>query len=101
MIKSVATLESACVIRKSEHVKEYQTTWGTDIESRSSNSAMDEPQSSSEDPSEVDEREKLRRMRISKANKGNTPWNKGKKHSPGKLIPEILKCFKYVMVELE
>lgn len=101
MIKSVATLESACVIRKREHVKEYQTTWGTDIESRSSNSAMDEPQSSSEDPTEVDEREKLRRMRISKANKGNTPWNKGKKHSPGKLIPEILKCFKYVMVELE
>ncbi|XP_061356768.1 uncharacterized protein LOC133301163 [Gastrolobium bilobum] len=30
---------------------------------------------------ELDEREKLRRMRISKANKGNTPWNKGRKHS--------------------
>ncbi|TKY61161.1 hypothetical protein E2542_SST11011 [Spatholobus suberectus] len=29
-----------------------------------------------------DEREKLRRMRISKANKGNTPWNKGRKHTP-------------------
>ncbi|XP_045806865.1 uncharacterized protein LOC123899695 isoform X2 [Trifolium pratense] len=28
-----------------------------------------------------DEREKLRRSRISKANKGNIPWNKGRKHS--------------------
>lgn len=32
---------------------------------------------------EVDERERLRRLRISKANKGNTPWNKGRKHSAG------------------
>ncbi|KAL6622951.1 hypothetical protein ACP70R_032830 [Stipagrostis hirtigluma subsp. patula] len=31
---------------------------------------------------DVDERERLRRMRISQANKGNTPWNKGRKHSP-------------------
>lgn len=29
--------------------------------------------------------EKLRRMRISKANKGNMPWNKGRKHSAGNL----------------
>ncbi|KHN11356.1 hypothetical protein glysoja_036053, partial [Glycine soja] len=29
-----------------------------------------------------DDREKLRRLRISKANKGNTPWNKGRKHTP-------------------
>ncbi|BAF26210.1 uncharacterized protein [Oryza sativa Japonica Group] len=35
-----------------------------------------------EEEDAVDERERLRRMRISKANKGNTPWNKGRKHTP-------------------
>ncbi|XP_019423694.1 PREDICTED: uncharacterized protein LOC109332957 isoform X2 [Lupinus angustifolius] len=41
----------------------------------------------SDDESEqLDEREKLRRMRISNANKGNTPWNKGRKHSPETLL---------------
>ncbi|CAJ2631227.1 unnamed protein product [Trifolium pratense] len=35
---------------------------------------------SEEEP--LDEREKLRRSRISKANKGNIPWNKGRKHTP-------------------
>ncbi|XP_058753406.1 uncharacterized protein LOC131626598 isoform X2 [Vicia villosa] len=30
----------------------------------------------------LDEREKLRRSRISKANKGKSPWNKGRKHTP-------------------
>ncbi|KAM3401800.1 hypothetical protein ACQJBY_006052 [Aegilops geniculata] len=35
-----------------------------------------------EDGEAVDEREMMRRMRISHANKGNTPWNKGRKHSP-------------------
>ncbi|CAL5004500.1 unnamed protein product [Urochloa decumbens] len=35
-----------------------------------------------EQEEDVDERERLRRMRISQANKGNTPWNKGRKHSP-------------------
>lgn len=42
-----------------------------------------------EDSEGLDEREKLRRMRISKANKGNTPWNKGRKlskHSAGNWI---------------
>ncbi|CAH8306161.1 unnamed protein product [Eruca vesicaria subsp. sativa] len=37
---------------------------------------------SSDDGEAVDDRERLRRMRISKANRGNTPWNKGRKHSP-------------------
>lgn len=41
---------------------------------------------SSEDSKELDERERSRRLRISKANKGNTPWNKGRKHSAGKNI---------------
>lgn len=35
-----------------------------------------------EQAEDVDERERLRRTRISLANKGNTPWNKGRKHSP-------------------
>ncbi|XP_074557538.1 uncharacterized protein LOC141813468 [Curcuma longa] len=36
---------------------------------------------STNDEDEIDDRERLRRTRISKANKGNVPWNKGKKHS--------------------
>ncbi|WOL15143.1 hypothetical protein Cni_G23924 [Canna indica] len=39
-------------------------------------------QPSNDETPEVDHRERLRRMRISKANKGNVPWNKGRKHSP-------------------
>ncbi|KAF6157354.1 hypothetical protein GIB67_004292, partial [Kingdonia uniflora] len=42
---------------------------------------IEEVTSSSENAEEIDERERLRRNRISKANKGNVPWNKGRKHS--------------------
>jgi NUMOD3 motif len=35
----------------------------------------------------IDEKEKLRRLKISRANKGNIPWIKGKKHSPGWITP--------------
>jgi hypothetical protein len=34
---------------------------------------------------ELDEAELLRRARISSANAGKVPWNKGRKHSAGKL----------------
>lgn len=40
-------------------------------------------ESSNEESEEIDERERVRRMRISKANKGHTAWNKGRKHSAG------------------
>lgn len=39
---------------------------------------------------EIDEKEKLRRMRISKANKGNVPWNKGRRHSAGAKLERII-----------
>ncbi|KAG8380225.1 hypothetical protein BUALT_Bualt07G0171200 [Buddleja alternifolia] len=82
MINAVATLETTSVTHKNEGVKGSENVSRMDVDSVRSNSPDSEPQSSSEDSMEVDEREKLRRMRISKANKGNTPWNKGKKHSP-------------------
>ncbi|KAL0354413.1 UNVERIFIED_CONTAM: hypothetical protein Sradi_3888200 [Sesamum radiatum] len=80
--KSVATLEVTGVTGKSGGIRGYQNVLRMDVDSVRPNSSNFKSQSSSEDSTEVDEREKLRRMRISKANKGNTPWNKGKKHSP-------------------
>ncbi|KAL0463763.1 UNVERIFIED_CONTAM: hypothetical protein Slati_0263900 [Sesamum latifolium] len=82
IIKAVATLEIGNATHKNEVVKGYEDRLRMDIDSVKSNSPAFEPQSSSEDSTELDERERLRRMRISKANKGNTPWNKGRKHSP-------------------
>ncbi|XP_047960321.1 uncharacterized protein LOC125205437 [Salvia hispanica] len=82
-IKAVGTLEIASVTCKSGGVKRLQNVLMMDVDSvRSNSTEIEPPQSSSEDSTDVDERERLRRMRISKANKGNTPWNKGRKHSP-------------------
>lgn len=56
-------------------------------------SSPNQPSIEEEDVStefDLDDKEKLRRMRISKANKGNTPWNKGRKHTPGTYLHSIL-----------
>ncbi|KAG2328163.1 hypothetical protein Bca4012_037198 [Brassica carinata] len=68
LITAVATVETKYPAHR-EHEQSYSL----------SSSDTSKP---SDDGEEVDERERLRRMRISKANSGNTPWNKGRKHSP-------------------
>nr|KJB70032.1 hypothetical protein B456_011G054500 [Gossypium raimondii] len=76
-VKAVATLEPKCSVPKQgEHNNKSQL--GGD-----SCPSPTQPESwkTGDSDDELDEREKLRRMRISKANKGNTPWNKGRKHS--------------------
>lgn len=77
LIKAVATLESKRTLQSGDEHKSCNTLQST----IDPNPPVNQFRSSSGDSAEVDEREKLRRMRISKANKGNTPWNKGRKHS--------------------
>ncbi|KAJ0242348.1 hypothetical protein HA466_0208250 [Hirschfeldia incana] len=72
LITAVATVET-----KYPAQTEHQQ-----ISSLSSASSNGNGNGSSDDGEELDDRERLRRMRISKANRGNTPWNKGRKHSP-------------------
>nr|GEY47891.1 nuclease associated modular domain 3 [Tanacetum cinerariifolium] len=64
MIKAVATLEPMCSDKENDSVVKQQV-----------------PNSVAEDKV-YDEKELLRRNRISKANKGREAWNKGVKHSP-------------------
>lgn len=89
-IRAVATLESIRVVhdgngqRKgcNDSVGEFGNSQvGATVAPSSSDVRL---ASSSGDSEELDARERLRRERISKANKGNTPWNKGRKHSAGK-----------------
>lgn len=79
LVKAVATLEPKCSVQTIDEEKRNKVL-----------SFNAEPHE--EDSEEVAEREKLRRKRISKANKGNTPWNKGRKHSPGKLLVKLCIC---------
>ncbi|KAM2208490.1 hypothetical protein ACFXTI_024481 [Malus domestica] len=77
-IKAVATLESKNLVQNENAHMGFD---GSQLAMDSSTWTV-QPEPSSEDSEELDEREKLRRLRISNANKGNTPWNKGRKHSP-------------------
>ncbi|XP_022723711.1 uncharacterized protein LOC111280506 isoform X2 [Durio zibethinus] len=75
-IRAVATLEPNCSVPK-EYGRSKSQLGGDSCPS----STRLESLKSGDSDEELDEREKLRRMRISKANKGNIPWNKGKKYS--------------------
>ncbi|CAA0829502.1 Unknown protein [Striga hermonthica] len=76
-IKAFATLETTSV-PKNNGAKGCQSVLRMDMDSVGSNSSDSQMESSSEDSTELDERERLRRMKISEANKGKTPWNKGR-----------------------
>ncbi|GMI77828.1 hypothetical protein like AT1G53800 [Hibiscus trionum] len=76
-VRAVATLEPKCSVPKQDG-RNSKSRLGGDSSPSSSQLG---PLETGDSDDEVDEREKLRRMRISKANKGNTPWNKGRKHS--------------------
>lgn len=77
MIKAVVTIESSELTYANQG---FNLDCG--VHSKSSPLAGEEHQDSPEDSIALPDREQLRRMRISKANKGNTPWNKGRKHTP-------------------
>ncbi|XP_022998154.1 uncharacterized protein LOC111492886 [Cucurbita maxima] len=83
LIRAVATLEPKRVV----HDGNGDVSMGGGAEFKNSqmgaapNTSDVQLSSSNEDTEEMDARERLRRERISKANKGNTPWNKGRKHS--------------------
>ncbi|KAF7134739.1 hypothetical protein RHSIM_Rhsim08G0245400 [Rhododendron simsii] len=79
MIRAVATLEPKSSVQ-SDGGQDGNGNLHLGVDSGSASGIQN--QSSSEDSEELSEKEKLRRMRISKANKGITPWNKGRKHSP-------------------
>ncbi|KAK4790424.1 hypothetical protein SAY86_017728 [Trapa natans] len=76
-IKAVATLEQK-KLALSDNGDIYQQNLQVGFHKSSSTTVAN---SSAEDSEDLSEREKLRRTRISKANKGNIPWNKGRKHS--------------------
>ncbi|KAF6153968.1 hypothetical protein GIB67_041234 [Kingdonia uniflora] len=77
LIKAVATLEPKCLVQNEDRPEDgHSLHFGHELNSQVSETSKDYT-------TRVDEGETLRRKRISKANKGNVPWNKGRKHSAG------------------
>ncbi|XP_010542348.1 PREDICTED: uncharacterized protein LOC104815594 [Tarenaya hassleriana] len=76
IIATVATVETKSRVQRETEPSGSLVSPCPSISSNQNGNTVDE------DVEQVDERERLRRMRISKANRGNTPWNKGRKHSP-------------------
>ncbi|XP_011031830.1 PREDICTED: uncharacterized protein LOC105130838 [Populus euphratica] len=79
-IKAVATVEPKSLVRKADGKR--KTSLENDQLVANSDTLPAKVESSGEDSMALDDKENLRRKRISNANKGNTPWNKGRKHSP-------------------
>lgn len=73
IVKAVATVEPRCSIRRNGNLH-------LAFDSATS-PPLAETQSSTEDSADLDQKEQLRRKRISKANSGKRPWNKGRQHS--------------------
>ncbi|KAK1288382.1 hypothetical protein QJS10_CPB19g01997 [Acorus calamus] len=77
-VRAIATIEQKSFIQIEDRaMHEPNILLVSDSDAQTSHNT------SSEDSHGMDDRERLRRMRISKANKGNVPWNKGRKHSAG------------------
>ncbi|XP_057979955.1 uncharacterized protein LOC131165851 [Malania oleifera] len=77
LIKAVTTLDAKCSVQsKDGHLGCSYLTPGI-----ASTPHEGQLHPSGEDSTELDEKEQLRRLRISKANRGNRAWNKGRKHS--------------------
>ncbi|KAL9350521.1 hypothetical protein Peur_057776 [Populus x canadensis] len=79
-IKAVATVEPKSLVRKGDGKR--KTSLENEQLAANSDTMPAQVESSGEDSMALDDKENLRRKRISNANKGNTPWNKGRKHSP-------------------
>ncbi|XP_022980573.1 uncharacterized protein LOC111479903 [Cucurbita maxima] len=83
LIRAVATLESKRVVHdgNGDVYMEKRTEFKNSQVGAALFASEAQLASSSGDSEELDERERVRRERISQANKGQTPWNKGRKHS--------------------